>query len=45
MAPSITVEMRFNALRIAFGGMTHLRIAADKLIGFQSWREGYGNRR
>lgn len=41
----ISVEMTFNALKIRFGGVTHLRIDATKLIGFQSWREGYGNRK
>lgn len=43
MTPS--VEMSFNALKIRFGGITHLRIDATKLIGHQSWREGYGNRK
>lgn len=38
-----SVEMSFNALRVRFGDLTHLRIDATKLIGFQSWREGYGN--
>lgn len=42
---SLSVEMSFNALRVRFGGLTHLRIDATKLIGFQSWREGYGNRK
>jgi hypothetical protein len=41
----ITVEMSFNALKVRFGGVTHLRIDATKLIGHQSWREGYGNRK
>ena len=41
----ITVEMGFNHLKIKFGGLTHFRIDATKLIGFQSWREGYGNRK
>jgi len=40
-----TVEMSFNALKVRFGSMTHLRIDVTKLIGFQSWREGYGNRK
>ena len=42
-APNITVKMQFNALKIYFGELTHLRIDATKLIGYQSWREGYGN--
>lgn len=41
MTPS--VEMSFNALKVRFGAVTHLRIDATKLIGHQSWREGYGN--
>lgn len=41
----ITVEMFFNSLKVQFGGVTHLRIDATKLIGHQSWREGYGNRK
>lgn len=44
-APSITVKMQFNALKIYFGDLTHLRIDATKLVGYQSWREGYGNRK
>jgi hypothetical protein len=40
-----TVEMSFNALKVRFGDVTHLRIDATKLIGHQSWREGYGNRK
>lgn len=39
----ITVGMSFNALKVCFGDVTHLRIDATKLIGHQSWREGYGN--
>lgn len=39
------VSMSFNALKIQFGGFTHLRIDATKLLGFQSWREGYGNKK
>lgn len=38
-----TVEMSFNALKVRFGDVTHLRIDATRLIGHQSWREGYGN--
>lgn len=41
----ISVEMSFNALKVRFGDTTHLRIDATKLIGHQSWREGYGNRK
>jgi hypothetical protein len=37
--------MSFNALKIKFGDTTHLRIDATKLVGHQSWREGYGNRK
>jgi len=44
-APQITVEMSFNALKVRFGDITHLRIDAAKLIGHQAWREGYGNRK
>lgn len=40
---TITVEMSFNAIKVRFGDVTHLRIDATKLIGHQSWREGYGN--
>lgn len=45
MIPAISVEMSFNALKVRFGNVTHLRIDATKLIGHQSWREGYGNRK
>lgn len=38
-----TVQMSFDALKIRFGEVTHLRIDATKLIGYQSWRQGYGN--
>lgn len=41
----ITVEMIFNALKIRFDDVTHLRVDATKLIGHQAWREGYGNRK
>lgn len=41
----ITVEMSFNCLKVRFGDVTHLRIDVTKLIGHQSWREGYGNRK
>ena len=40
---NISVEMSFNALKVCFGDTTHLRIDATRLIGHQSWREGYGN--
>lgn len=42
---NVSVEMSFNALKVRFGDTTHLRIDATKLIGHQSWREGYGNRK
>lgn len=41
----ITVEMSFNALKVRFGDVTHLRIDVTKLIAHQAWREGYGNRK
>lgn len=41
----IAVEVSFNALKIRFDDITHLRIDATRLIGWQSWREGYGNRK
>lgn len=41
----ITVKMEYAALKVRFGDTTHLRIASDKLIGHQSWREGYGTRK
>jgi hypothetical protein len=41
----ITVDMEYNSLKVRFGDITHLRIDATKLIGHQSWREGYGNRK
>ena len=41
----ISVEMSFNALKVRFGDITHLRIDATKLIGHHAWREGYGNRK
>lgn len=41
----ISVKMQFNALKVYFGDVTHLRIDATKLVGHQSWREGYGNRK
>ncbi len=40
---NISVEMSFNVLKVRFGDVTHFRIDATKLVGFQSWREGYGN--
>jgi len=39
----ISVEMTYNALKVKFGDVTHLRIDVTKLIGHQAWREGYGN--
>ena len=42
---TISVEISFNILKVRFGGLTHLRIDATKLIAYQSWREGYGNRK
>lgn len=45
MAASIKVEMLFNSLKVRFGDVAHLRIDAAKLLGYQSWREGYGNRK
>lgn len=42
---NITVQMGFNHLKVRFGDTTHLRIDTTKLVGFQSWREGYGNRK
>lgn len=44
-APNITVRVQFNALKVLFGDVTHLRIDATKLLGHQSWREGYGNKK
>lgn len=43
--PAVSVEMSFNALKVRFGSVTHLRIDVTKLVGHQSWREGYGNRK
>lgn len=37
--------MKFNALRILFGNVVHLRLNAQNLLGYQSWREGYGNKK
>lgn len=42
---TVSVEMSFNAVKVRFGTTTHLRIDATKLLGHQSWREGYGNRK
>lgn len=41
----ITVEVKFNSIRILFGELIHLRIDATKLLGYQSWREGYGSKK
>lgn len=45
MAEPVSVAMSFNALKVSFGELTHLRIDATKLVGHQSWREGYGNKK
>jgi len=41
----VSVRMEYAALKVRFGNTTHLRIASNKLIGHQSWREGYGTRK
>ena len=45
IASKILVEMRYNALRISFGGITHLRLDMTKYVAHHSWRQGYGNKK
>jgi hypothetical protein len=42
---NVSVSLCYTSLRVCFGNTTHLRISLDKLIGYQSWREGYGTRK
>ena len=41
----ISVDLNYNALRISFSGVTHVRIDVTKYLAHQSWREGYGNKK
>ena len=45
MASQVTVQMRYNALTVSFGDITHLRLDVTKYLGHQSWRQGYGNKK
>lgn len=40
---TVTVSLSYTSLVVHFGDTTHTRILLDRLIGYQSWREGYGN--
>jgi hypothetical protein len=42
---AVSVELSFNVLKVRFGATTHVRIDVTRLLGYQSWREGYGNRK
>jgi major membrane immunogen (membrane-anchored lipoprotein) len=44
-ASKITVVMRYNALVVSFGDVTHLRFNHARYIGHQSWRAGYGDKK
>lgn len=41
--PECEVDFAFDAIRVKYGGVIHLRLRRSALLGIQSWKRGQSN--